>query len=113
MYLVISGGAAWNYEDYTNPDSTQVNPRNSAEGFLGVEYNIFDIGDLDLKTSVFGYPSFTESGRFRTDFAFDIRYEFAFDLFFGIGFTLNYDSKPASGSDPTDYVLQTTLGWEL
>lgn len=113
MYFVVAAGAAWNYEDYTNPDTTQANPRSSAEGFLGLEYKIFDIGDLDLKTSVYGYPSITESGRFRTDFKFDIRYEFAFDLFFGVGFTLNYDNQPVPGSDPTDYVLQTTIGWEL
>ena len=122
MYFVISAGAAWNYEAYDiyETDSTiqppvtaKVDPRSSAEAFLGLEYNIFDIGDLDLKTSLYGYPSLTESGRFRTDFNFDIRYEFAFDLFFGIGFTLNYDSKPPDGASPSDYVLQTTLGWEL
>jgi len=112
MYFVAAAGTAWNYEDYTSaPDS--INPVNSAEAFFGFEYKIFDIGDLDLLTKVYSYPSLTESGRFRTDFNFDIRYEFAFDLFFGIGFTLNYDNKPASGSDPSDYVLQTTIGWEL
>lgn len=113
MYFVAAAGAAWNYEDYTNATDPDTNPKNSAEAFLGLEYKIFDIGDLDLLTKVYGYPSLTEAGRFRTDFVFDIRYEFAFDLFFGVGFTLNYDNKPAPGSDPTDYVLQTTIGWEL
>jgi hypothetical protein len=113
MYLLAAIGAAWNYEDYTNPEPMQVNPRNSAEGYLGIEYRIYDLGDLKVNTSIYGYPSFTEAGRFRSDFLFDIRYEFAFDLFFGVGFTLNYDSKPASGSEPTDYVLQTSIGWEL
>lgn len=113
MYFVAAAGAAWNYEDYTNPDTTQVNPRSSAEAFLGLEYRIFDIGDLKLNTSVYGYPSLTESGRFRTDFNFDLRYEFAFDLFFGIGFTWNFDNKPAPGSTTTDYVFQTSVGWEL
>ena len=114
MYLMIAGGAAWNYEDYTIPDTTTTNPLNSAEGFLGIKYNIFDIGDLDLTTSLYGYPSLTQKGRFRTDFIFDIRYEFAFDLSFGVGFTLNYDSKPpVTGASKSDYVLQTTIGWEL
>lgn len=113
MYFLVAAGGAWNYEDYMAPDSTQTNPRNSGEAFLGAEYRIFDIGDLKFTTSVYGYPSLTEKGRFRTDFLFDINYEFGFDLFFGVNFTLNYDSKPASGSDPTDYVLQTTIGWEL
>jgi hypothetical protein len=113
MYFVVLAGAAWNYEDYAYPDPSATNPRNSAEAFLGLEYKIFDIGDLKLTTNAYGYPSLTESGRFRTDFTFDIRYEFAFDLFFGIGFTLNYDNSPAQGSDPTDYVLQSSIGWEL
>lgn len=113
MYFVAAAGAAWNYENYTNPDPGQTNPRNSVEAFLGLEYRIFDIGDLKVNTSVYGYPSLTEKGRFRTDFNFDIRYEFAFDLFFGVGITWNYDNQPAPGSDPTDYVFQTSVGWEL
>ena len=86
---------------------------NSAEGFLGIEYKIFDIGNLDLITTVYRYPSLNESGRFRTDFNFDLPHEFAFDLFFGIGFTWNFDNKPAPGSTTTDYVFQTSVGWEL
>jgi hypothetical protein len=89
------------------------NPNSSAEAYLGLEYKIFDLGDLKLNTSVYSYPSLTEKGRFRTDFNFDIRYEFAFDLFFGIGYTFNYDNQPAPGADPVDYVLQTSIGWEL
>jgi len=72
------------------------------------------MGDLDLTTSLYGYPSLTQKGRFRTDFNFDVRYEFAFDLSFGVGFTLNYDSKPpVTGASKSDYILQTTIGWEL
>jgi hypothetical protein len=115
MYFMVVGGAAWNIENYyaESLDTNQVNPRNSGEAFIGLDYRIFDIGDLKLRTNIYAYPSLTESGRIRTDFTFDINYEFAFDLFFGVGFTLNYDSKPAAGSDPTDYVLQTTIGWSL
>lgn len=113
MYFVAAAGAAWNYEDYSVIDTTLTNPRSSAEAFIGLEYKIFDIGDLKLNTSVYAYPSLTESGRFRTDFNFDLRYEFAFDLFFGIGFIWNFDNKPAPGSTTTDYVFQTSVGWEL
>jgi len=110
MYFVIMGGAAWNYEDYND---ITINDRNSAEAFAGVEYNIFDIGDLDLKTSVFAYPGITEKGRFRTDFTFDLKYEFPLDFFINLGFTLNYDNMPVEGATESDYVLQTTFGWEL
>jgi hypothetical protein len=110
MYFVLAGGAAWNYEDYSDP---AINDRNSAEAFAALEYNIFDIGDLDLKTNLTGYPSLTESGRFRTDFSFDLKYEFPLDFFINLGFTLNYDNQPVEGASETDYVLQTTFGWEL
>jgi hypothetical protein len=110
MYYVILGGAAWNYEDYSDAG---ISDRSSAEAFLGMEYNIFDMGDLDLRTSIFGYPSLTESGRFRTDFSFDLKYEFPLDFFINLGFTLNYDNMPVEGASDSDYVLQTTFGWEL
>jgi putative salt-induced outer membrane protein YdiY len=110
MYFVLAGGAAWNYEDYNDPT---ISDRNSAEAFATVEYNIFDIGDLDLKTTLIGYPSLTESGRFRSDFSFDLKYEFPLDFFINLGFTLNYDNQPVEGASETDYVLQTTFGWEL
>lgn len=110
MYFVLAAGAAWNYEDY---DDITISDRNSAEAFAAVEYNIFDIGDLDLKTTLVGYPSLTESGRFRSDFSFDLKYEFPLDFFVNLGFTLNYDNQPVEGATETDYVLQTTFGWEL
>lgn len=113
MYFLVAGGIAWNFENYMNAPDSSANPTNSAEGFLGMEYRIFDIGDLKFTTSSYNYISITESPRFRSDFIFDINYEFAFDLFFGVGFTLNYDSRPAPGSDEIDYVLQTKIGWEL
>ncbi len=58
---------------------------NSAEAFVALEYNIFNLGDLDLLTKVIAYPSLTESGRFRTDFSFNIKYEFKRDFFINLG----------------------------
>jgi len=110
MYFVLAAGAAWNYEDY---EDITIPDRNSAEAFAAVEYNIFDIGDLDLKTTLVGYPSLSESGRFRSDFSFDLTYDFPLDFFVNLGFTLNYDNQPVEGAAETDYVLQTTFGWEL
>lgn len=110
MYLILSGGAAWNFENYSDPETAD---RNSAEAFAGIEYNIFNLGDLKIATGLHGYQGITEKGRFRTDFNFNINYEFAFDLFFGVGFSLNYDNQPVSGASTTDYVFQTNIGWEL
>lgn len=110
MNLGMAAGVAWNFEDYDELDNGD---RNSAEGFLAAEYIIFNLGDLDLNTKLIAYPSFTESGRFRTDFNFNIKYEFAFDLFFKIGYRFNYDNQPVEGGSSTDYVIETAIGWEL
>lgn len=108
-YLGFSSGLNFNNEKFTGEDTAD----QSAEAFLGVQYNIFDIGDLDLLSSVVAYPSLTEKNRLRTDFKFDIRYEFKFDLYFKIGTTVNYDNQPTEGASELDYIFQTTIGWSL
>ena len=110
MNLGCAAGIAWNYEDYSDPASRH---RNSVEAFVAAEYKIFNLGDLKVNTAVNAFPSLTEKGRFRTDFDFNIEYEFGFDLFINLGFTLNYDNQPAEGASGSDYVLATTIGWEL
>lgn len=108
-YLGFSTGVNFNNEKFTGEDTAT----QSGEAFLGAQYNIFDIGDLDLLTTVVAYPSLTEKDRLRTDFKFDIRYEFKFDLFFKIGTTVNYDNQPTEGASTVDYIFQTTVGWKL
>ena len=106
-YLGLSAGDNFNNEKFTNEESA----KQSGEAFFGANYNVFDVGDLDLLTSLTAYPSLTEHGRFRTDFKFDIRYEFKFDLFFKVGTTINYDNQTTEGATTTDYIFQTTVGW--
>ena len=110
MNLGFAGGMAWNYENFTDPT---LSDKNSAELFAAAEYRIFNLGDLELNTKVAAYPGLTEGGRFRSDFKFSIEYEFEFDLFINLSFTVNYDNQPTAGADPTDYVLSTSIGWEL
>lgn len=108
-YLGFSTGVNFNNEKFTGEETAT----QSGEAFLGAQYNIFDIGDLDLLTTIVAYPSLTEKDRFRTDLKFDIRYEFKFDLFFKIGTTVNYDNQPTDGASTLDYIFQTTVGWKL
>lgn len=108
-YLGFSAGVNFNNEKFTGEESAN----QSGEAFLGAQYNIFDIGDLDLVSTIVAYPSFTEKNRFRTDFKFDIRYEFKFDLYFKIGTSVNYDNQPTEGASELDYIFQTTVGWKL
>jgi hypothetical protein len=107
VYLSANAGGAWNNENYTDPT---IESRNSAEGFAGMELNMFDFGDLSLLSSLAVYPSFTEKGRIRSDFKFDLKYDFPLDLYIKLGYTLNYDNKPIEGASQTDYMFQTTVG---
>ena len=100
----------WNDETFT--DET-IESKSSQEVFLGGGLDIFDIGDLDLFTNVTVYPSLSEKGRVRTDFKFDLKYDLPLDFYIQFGYTLNYDSDPVAGASSSDYVLQTTFGWDL
>ncbi|WP_167619728.1 DUF481 domain-containing protein [Maribellus sediminis] len=109
LYWGFSAGANYNDEKYSGDLTAD---RSSWEGFLGTELNLFNIGDLSLLTQLTAYPSFTESGRWRSDFKFDMKYDLPLDFYVKLGYTLNYDNKPAEGSSKSDYVFHTGFGWE-
>jgi hypothetical protein len=79
----------------------------------GTEINLFDTGDLSLLSSLYVYPSLTETGRFRSDCKLDTKYEFVNDFYVKFNITLNYDNKPAIVGNETDYVYGISFGWEL
>ncbi|MHA7131263.1 DUF481 domain-containing protein [Algoriphagus namhaensis] len=108
-YFGFQVGANFNNEVYFDetPD------RQSGEAYIGSELNLYDIGDLNLLTNIAAYPSFSESGRFRTDFKLDVKYEFLSDFYVSLGTTLNYDNQPVEGAATLDYIFQTTVGWSL
>lgn len=109
VYWGFSTGANYNNENYS-VDS--IPDRRSWEGFIGTELNMFNTGDLSLLTNIIAYPSFTEAGRWRTDFKFDVKYDLPLDFYIKMGLTVNYDNQPAPGSPETDYVFHTGFGWE-
>lgn len=106
----LSGGGVWNNETY---DDETIESKSSQELFLGGQLDIFDIGDLNLFTNLVVYPSLSESGRVRTDFKFDLKYDILEDFYINLGFTLNYDNQPVEGAAEADYVFQTSVGWDL
>lgn len=110
LYLSSSIGGVWNNENFTGSELTD---RNSVELFLGLEANLFNIGNLNLLTTAVAYPSLTEKGRFRTDYKIDLRYNLPLNFYFKVGYTLNFDNQPVEGAVNNDFVLQTTIGWAL
>lgn len=110
-YWGIQTGLSYNNENFLVSGSEGNN--NSGEGFLGTEFNVYNVGDFNLLTRVMAYPSFTEQGRFRLDSRFDIKYDLPLNFYIKLGLTVNHDNKPIQTPNKTDYVFQTTLGWDL
>lgn len=110
LYLGFGGGLAWNNEQYLTAQDAN---KNSLESYVGIEFNMFDMGDLDFYTRMLVYPSLTENGRLRSDITASLKYDLPLDLFIKLGFTYNYDNQPAEGFLTDDYVFNTTFGWEF
>ncbi|WP_276390425.1 DUF481 domain-containing protein [Eudoraea chungangensis] len=124
FYWNVGGGIAFTSETYSpvlDPDGTTTTApnRQSMEGYIATELNLYDIGDLNLLTSLVFYPTIindasVESGRIRTDFRFDAIYDDLFikDFYVRAGFTLNYDNRPVEVGKEVDYIFTTGFGWE-
>jgi len=107
-YWGVKLGFNRNIERY----SSDAEDRDSWEGYLGTELNLFDIGDLNLLIIIMAYPSITDKERWRSDSKFDLKYDLPFDFYIKTGVSLNYDNRPVEGASKTDYILQTGFGWE-
>lgn len=108
-YIGAGAGLSFNNESFTNATPS----RNSLEAYFGGEVNLFDLDNFSLLTNIYAYPSLTESGRWRTDFSLDTKYDLPLDFYLKLGGTLNYDNRPAVPGKETDYVLNFSIGWEL
>ncbi|SDQ54353.1 DUF481 domain-containing protein [Flagellimonas zhangzhouensis] len=111
FYWGLQGGASFNNENFSVDGNDITN--NSTEAFLGSELNLYDMGDLSLLTRGILYPSLSESGRWRFDFNFDIKYDLPLDFYINLGVTLNYDNQAVDSASQTDYIFQTMIGWSL
>ena len=114
--LSVMGGAAWtneNFEDLVEDPTQAKADQNSGEGFGAVEWSLFDIGDLEIQTTLAVFPSFTQAGRVRMNFDTDFKWDLPKDLYISVGFTDNYDSSPPeeTNAPKNDYIFNTSVGW--
>jgi len=110
IYFNSDIGIAYTFENYTQ-DS--VSDRKSVEGKIALEYNMFDVGDLSLRTKLNLFPSISERGRLRTVYNFTAKYDLPRDFYIKASVDYQYDTKPVEGVDPEDYVITFGFGWEL
>ena len=86
----------------------------SVEGILTVSYDLyrFDMPEIDISTELTVSPSFTVSGRVRTDAAVRLRDEIIDELFYELWGAHTYDNEPQSlGATNSDWSLITALGY--
>ncbi|MGB5481536.1 MAG: DUF481 domain-containing protein [Eudoraea sp.] len=108
MYWGVLTGLSYNNEQFSN----DAQDRSSLEGIIGTELNMFDIKDLSIITRLITYPSLSESGRWRVDWNFDMKYDLPLDFYVKTGITLNYDNQPTAGASDSDYYWKLAFGWE-
>jgi len=97
-------------EKYGAPDNTT---ENSFEGLGAVEVDAYDIGDFSFRAKVNAFPSFSNAGRVRINSDVSLKWDLPLDFFIKTSLIHNYDSKPlVAGNSKSDYVFQTSIGWE-
>ena len=106
--LSINGGGAWTHEKFEDP---LVSDENSGEALGAVEFNAFNIGDLNILAQFSVFPSLSDLGRVRINFRNDFKWDLPQDLYFSVGFTNNYDSSPPTDTPNNDYIFSTSVGW--
>lgn len=108
MFFSTNAGIAYTNENFTSDSSD----RKSTEGYLALGFTKYAIGDLSVGTNVVVYPSFSQSGRYRLDFNFDMKYDLPLDFYIRLGWSYNYDNQPIEDAADSDYVFNTSFGWE-
>ena len=105
----ISIGGAYTSEQYTDTTTADFD---GAEILAGTELDAFDIGDVDIYSYLNTYSS-PKIGRFRFDFKIDLKWDLPLGFDFKISYTHNYTNKPAGDAPNNDFILSSTIGWEL
>lgn len=108
LFFSANAGLAYSQENFTSdsPDRT------STEGYVSLGFSKYAIGDLSVGTNAALYPSFSQSGRYRVDFNFDMKYDLPLDFYIRLGLSYNYDNQPVEDAADSDYVFSTSFGWE-
>jgi len=101
-------GTAYIFEKY----STDASKKNSSELYAGMEYELYDIGDFSVKTSIIYYYSLVETGRYRLDLNAFLKYDLPLDFYVKTSLNYDYDSQPVEGASSADYIFQLSFGWE-
>ena len=105
--LYATTGGVVNQELFTGEEKST-----TAEVLLGAGFDAFDVGDVDIYTSLTTYTNPTDGGRFRINFDGRIAWEIFSDFTIGLNITERYDSRPPSASaTKRDFQYALAIGW--
>jgi hypothetical protein len=104
--LTAGAGAAYNAEQFTGEDRTT-----SGEAVLSAAFDVFDVGNIDVFTTVETFTNPADS-RFRINLDGRVSWEIFSDFYLGFTATNRFDSNPPSETAETsDYQYGVTIGW--
>jgi hypothetical protein len=103
--LSLGAGAVLNSEQYVGEERNESGEINVAAGF-----DAFDIGDLNVYTSVNSYTN-PSDGRVRVDVDGRVSWEVFSDFFIGFNVIEKFDSEPPATAPDRDFQYGLTVGW--
>lgn len=109
--LDISAGILLNREFSSEQVAT-----NNTEGIIDLTYDlfIFTKPNIDVTTSIVGYPSFTVKNRFRSEFNFSVRWEVFSNFTLNFKYYFTADNQPPSvDALKFDYGINTSFGYSF
>ncbi|MBW2695870.1 MAG: DUF481 domain-containing protein [Deltaproteobacteria bacterium] len=103
--LAALAGGAFNSEAFTGEERTS-----SGEILLAAGFDAFDVGDLDLYTTVTSFTA-PDGKRFRVNVDARVSWEIFNDFSVGFNAKEAYDSAPPTEDAGRDYQYGLTIGW--
>ena len=104
--LLWTGGAAYTHEQFGSTEETT----QSAEAFLGLQYQLFQFDRYNLHAQTLFYPGLTDAPRFRltTKFGFSMKLVGKFHT--DVQFWDNFDSHPPFNTKRNELGISNSLG---
>lgn len=107
LEFTTGAGGVVNAEQFTGEDR-----QTTGEVLIAAAFDVFDIGDIDVFTTLSTYTNPSDGGRFRLNFDGRVSWEIFEDFFLGFSTINRYDSRPASEDASTsDFQYGITIGW--
>ncbi len=114
--LAFFGGAVYTNERYSappDPDEPGSQDANNIEGVIGLRFATFRFKTTDISSTLSVYPSFTNPGRVRLNFAPTMNLEIARNLYWNFTLYENYDSQPPVNANKNDFGVTNSIGWKF